>query len=488
MKLLLLLSEFFLFERIGVLYAMTPLVQNSHDVLIKQPQGMPYNKLLEMIEEYDPDVIGYSVASGEHNYFMSLNARLKKDVDFVSFFGGPHPTFFPEMIHEPGVDAINVGEGEESCLEFMNALAEGGDLTNIPNIWFKTPDGQVHENRPRPLIMDLDTLPFPDRSLLYDCDVKLGKFYMKSFFASRGCPRRCSFCYNHMVKDLYPGQGGKLRYRSPRNFVDEILQVKKEYPLGFVAIGDDNFLFKPKAWIEEFAEIYTREVGLPYSCSVSAHFVRPDLMQILKDSGCYTVNVAFECADDFVNNKILSKGVTRKQFTDAIKMVKSYGIVAKAMNIVGLPVEDPIKVDLETLDVNIECRPDAVNATLLAPFPKLQVTEYCRENGYLPDDDSIYEEFKTNILDKAQLDYGDETINRKLERLQKLFPLVVEFPWLRPFVDKLIDLPIYTPVKYLNILFYAYVTHIRIVKNVSFMSFADLAVSFFKYLVFREKY
>ncbi len=487
MKFLLLLSEFFLFERIGVLYAVTPLKRHGHDVLALQPQNMAYADLVRRIEAYSPDLVGYSVSTGEHNFFVELNRRLKQDLRFNAIFGGPHPTFFPEMIHEDGVDAICVGEGESALLDYLEALGGRGDPTAVAGVHVKR-EGAVFANAPRPLVMNLDDLPFPDRTILYDCDPKLKNFYMKTFYAARGCPRRCTFCYNHLVKELYPREGGKLRYRSPANFVEEIAQVKQRYTLHFVVMGDDNFAFKPKHWLQDFTDLYVSRINLPFACNVSANFAKPEIMSLLKDAGCHTVNTAFECADEFVNNSVLKKGVTRQRFQEAVRLAKEYGFVSKTMNIVGLPTRDPITVDLSTLDANIACRPDAVNATLLAPFPKLKITSYCKEHGFLPVDDTIYATFKTSNLDRAFLDYGDERINRQLERLQKLFPLIVRAPMLRPFARLLIKAPLTPLYKYLGILRFAWETHVTTVRGVPLRSYASLAAMFFKYLLYREKY
>ena len=411
MRILFLISEFFYYERLGFLYAATPVKANGHLVKVLQPQSLFFNELSEKISKYNPDIIGYTVSTGEHNYFLKLNRKLKQKHNFFSIFGGPHPTFFKEMVHEDGVDAVCIGEAEDALLEFITKFESKGNFWYVDNFWIKK-DGVIIKNPPRDLIMDLDRIPFPDRSIIYDCDAKVRDFYSKTFFASRGCPRECTFCYNHLYKEIYPVGALKIRLRSVNNLIDEILEVKEKYPLKFVTFGDDNFLFKPKQWIEDFGNLYPQKVNLPYQVSVSANFINRSNLSILKKSNCYSANIAMECGDEEINNKLLKKCVSKKQFIKAVTLMKEYGIIVRSLNIVSLPVKDPIAVDLLTLDLNIQCKPDAAIATPLTPFPKLEITKYCIENGYLKNTVSS-NQLKSNTNDSSILDYGNKNINLK---------------------------------------------------------------------------
>ena len=81
-----------------------------------------------------PDVVGYTVYTGMHDYYLELNRQIKAEMPVFSIFGGPHPTFFPEMINEPGVDAICIGEGEYATVDLLNALQSGGDIRHYPEL------------------------------------------------------------------------------------------------------------------------------------------------------------------------------------------------------------------------------------------------------------------------------------------------------------------------------------------------------------------
>ena len=131
MRILFLISEFFYYERLGFLYAATPVKANGHLVKVLQPQSLFFNELSEKISKYNPDMIGYTVSTGEHNFFLKLNRKLKQKHNFFSIFGGPHPTFFKEMIHEDGVDAVCIGEAEDALLEFITKFESKEDFCQI---------------------------------------------------------------------------------------------------------------------------------------------------------------------------------------------------------------------------------------------------------------------------------------------------------------------------------------------------------------------
>ena len=123
-----------------------------------------------------------------------------------SVFGGPHPTFFPDMIEEPGVDGICIGEGEGPIADLANTLNGNGHRPrprpDIPNWWFKL-DGEIVRNPVRPLIHDLGSLPHSDRHLVYDKHDASRRTPIKHFMASRGCPYACTYCFNHAYYQIY---------------------------------------------------------------------------------------------------------------------------------------------------------------------------------------------------------------------------------------------------------------------------------------------
>ncbi len=144
---------------------------------------------IEKVRAFRPDAIALSVLSGSHLGYMNIARAMKQRLDVPIIWGGPHPTFFPEIIEEDFADAVCLGEGEEAALAFANAFDElGGELpTDIPNFWVKR-DGEIHRNSVRPRNRHLDDLPYPARDLYYDQFPMLMNHGIKHFMAHRGCP------------------------------------------------------------------------------------------------------------------------------------------------------------------------------------------------------------------------------------------------------------------------------------------------------------
>ena len=123
---------------------------------------------LKAIKSEKPDIIAFSIMTGMHLWAIATAQELKKKVpDIKIIFGGVHPTYFPEIIEQPGVDIICRGEGELAILELMNALDSGSEILDIADLWVKE-EGKIIKNDVRNLIGDLDEIPFMDRELYYE--------------------------------------------------------------------------------------------------------------------------------------------------------------------------------------------------------------------------------------------------------------------------------------------------------------------------------
>jgi anaerobic magnesium-protoporphyrin IX monomethyl ester cyclase len=173
------------YEPQGIMHLSSVLKAAGHEVdLVVATHQDP----VQVAREFQPDVAAYSVITGSQRYYLDVNRRIKREVDGVfSVFGGPHPTFFPEMVEEEGVDGICRGEGEEALLELVGALASGGPeaVLSVDNWSFqRNGDGGnagIITNPVRPYVADLDSLPFPDRALVYERDPISARSKIKHF-------------------------------------------------------------------------------------------------------------------------------------------------------------------------------------------------------------------------------------------------------------------------------------------------------------------
>jgi radical SAM superfamily enzyme YgiQ (UPF0313 family) len=414
----------FLLEPLGIMYATSSIKEKEHEVDLV----LTSEDLEKKVQEYVPDYVGYSIMTGDQNFYDDINKELKKKFNFFSVAGGPHPTFFPEMLSISSFDAICIGEGEK----VIQQLLENPHSTRIPNFWFKK-DGEIIKNSVQPLIEDLDEILFPDREIVFKYP-HINNGPIKHFITSRGCPYNCSFCFNESYSKLYEEKGKRVRFRSVDNLLEEIEQVISSSPTKVICLQDDTFILKPD-WIKEFSMKYKERINLPFYCHVRPNLVKEEIVRDLKYAGCYGVNIGIESGNDNVKKNILNRNISNEQIYNAVTLLKQSGIKVMAHNILGLPFTS-LKNDLETLELNIRCQPDYAWAAIFQPYPKTKLGERCVEEGiYKGDFSDINNFFDTSLLN---IENKNEIAN-----LQKLFAIAVKYPnlYYSGKLQRLIEVP-----------------------------------------------
>jgi radical SAM superfamily enzyme YgiQ (UPF0313 family) len=346
------------------------------------------------------------------------------------------------MIEHEGVDGLCIGEGEYATLDLMNALHRnggGGGLTrlDIPNWWLRV-DGDVVHNPLRPLLSgaELDDLPLADRELLYSAHLHSRRTRIKPFITGRGCPYDCAFCFNKAYSDLYGGGGRRFRRRSVESVIGELKQVTSRHDVRFVQFLDDTFILQDK-WLHAFMARYRAEIGLPFWCQVRANLVTEEKAALLRQAGCVSVSFGIEAGHDRLRNAILNRNMSREQILGAAETLHRHGIAIMTNNMLGLPTGS-LETGMETLDLNIQCRPAYANVFLFQPYPKTALGEWAYKEGWMS---GSFDELSGFVSRDTVIRFDREGEKRQVENLQKLFAIGVEFPWLLPVIRRLIRLP-----------------------------------------------
>lgn len=419
------------YEHIGSMYLVAILKKNGH-ICNTFIQGQDGDMVKKAIKE-NPDLIAFSCTTGSHKWACKIAKQIKVNSDIKVIMGGPHPTFFPEVINEPGIDIICRGEGEYAFLELANALREGKNITKIKNIWVKK-DGKIYKNELRPLNQNLDNLPFPDRSLYYGKYSFLKTNPRKTFITTRGCPFGCSFCHNPSLKKLYHRKGKYVRRRSPEKVIKEILEVKATYPMKIVHFSDDHFVLDHK-WVKKFLNLYREKVNLPFGCSVRPGSVDDEIVKKLSLAGCERTHFSIETGNERIRNQVLKKGITDEQIIYTARLMKKYKIKFKGYNMIGIPGET-LEDAFSTIRFNRMIGTDYPVCTILQPYPKTEIFYRMQREDYMEDfsspDDFTQSYFRLNQKVKVQ---------REIINLHKFFFFAVKFPWLEPMIKRLIKLP-----------------------------------------------
>jgi len=423
-------------EYLGIMSLSSILKRAGHNIDIVEAR---YDRIKRKLEKNNFTILAYSAHVVNISYYLNLNRKIKEEFNVFSVFGGPLPTLSPEIINKPGVDGVCIGEGEYALLGLVNNLAEGKSITNIANWWIKK-EGQIFRSSSGPLIKDLDTLPFVDRTLFHIT-------YEMFILTSRGCPYRCSYC----------SERNEFRRRSVDNVIEELREVKSSTHARFLRFVDSTFNIS-LPWLREFSEKYKKEIGLPFCCNVRADLVTPESIKCLKEAGCFFVSMGIETANDYLRNEVLKKDLTKEQIISAIEIIKRYKLRLLTYNMLCIPFSS-LEDDLETLRLNIQCRPDYATASLF--FIHKHTDIYNSLVKY-----SRFKHLETTLRG------GDFHINlelqdcahklRNIKNLRKLFCLAVEFPFLLPLISFLKKLPLFWFYSFLDLLWEGYCYYFRL--------------------------
>jgi len=422
---------------LGILYLSSSLRAQGHRVHITPAR---LERATKAIRRHRPKIVAFSSSTGDIGEYLELNRSLKREHDFMSVFGGPHPTHFPDIISVDGVDAVCRGEGEEALCDLAERLESGRSCLDTRNFWFRR-DGRIHRNPVRPLIRDLDSLPLPDRDLWFSLFPQVGQSPRKQFMAVRGCPYRCTYCFNHKFNDLYENRD-IIRRKSVDGVVDEILDVVGKYPTQQIQFVDDTFNLD-RDWLEELCSKYAAKVKLPFFCNLRTNLVEEDTIKLLARAGCRVVAFGIESGNEHIRETVLKRQTTTQSFIRTADLLHKYNIRFLTFNMIGIPGETLDNMQ-ETIDLNRRCRPDYAYISIFQPYPTTDHTdEILTQRGDRPGDALDRPEIFPDSLHASSMLPGK--IRKDVKKLHRLFALLVDFPELDILGKMLMKLP-YSPV------------------------------------------
>ena len=230
---------------LGLLYIGTVLQNAGHEVKVidNGRVQLPVESVVERVKRENPGVVGVSVLTPTFKQGVKIAGAIKAEMPDVKIaFGNYHATFTHDRIltKYPFADHVVLGEGEFSFLELVDALEKNEGPEGIPGVAYRRDGGAVNTPERR-LILNLDELPIPDRSLLeheYHSEImgawgSGGRF--TTVLTSRGCPYTCRYCACAAFSSH------RVRFRSPEAVVAELERLCSE---GYEEVGfvDDNLL------------------------------------------------------------------------------------------------------------------------------------------------------------------------------------------------------------------------------------------------------
>ncbi len=382
---------------------------------------------LRRIVELKPDVIAYSASTGEAKHYLRLNRLIKERFpDIFTIMGGPHSTFFPDVIDDDGLDAICVGEGEEAFVDLLKAMTAKKSLDDVPNIVTRKNKDKFTV---RHLVQDLDSLPFPDYALLYN-NTPMGRYPLKNFIVSRGCAYNCTYCFNAAWHEIYRGRGEFVRRHSVDYVIDDIKLVSQKWPLSNIKFYDDIFIYRADDWLEEFARKYKKYINLPFFILTRADLLTEDIVRLLKYAGCRTISMSIESGNPDIRNSMLKRGMSDEQIISAHRLCEKYGIYTFTNCIVGLP-GTTMGNDIESIDLSIKAKASWAEFLIFHPYPGTELGQQAINMGlYKPD----YEKMHTSYMYRSPLSCFSEAQKNAQMNLSVLGAVAVVLPRLRNLI------------------------------------------------------
>lgn len=284
----------------------------------------------------DSDIIGISSMAYSSNKAMQI-ATFLKDLDALSIWGGVFPTIYPDICLKY-VDIVCIGEGEEAISELVHKIVRGEDFKNTMNFSFNNRNGIIR-NPVRPLIQDLDSVPFPDYDLSTQYILENNKFILMeerhflrsnrrfggfTVFNMRGCPYSCTYCINNALKELYPDQK-VIRKNSIQYVIEQMKEIKKRFPsVERIRIDDDSFFVRSPEEIRAFAGLYKKEVNLPFECNTDPLTISEEKMELLVNSGLKHIVMGVQSGSARISGEIFARPFTREVCLKAAKIINGY--------------------------------------------------------------------------------------------------------------------------------------------------------------------
>ena len=261
-----------------------------------------------------------------------------KGLNVPVMIGGIHATLNPEICLQYA-DIVCVGEGEGAIVELADRMENNQAFYDVRNFHFRKEDGQIVKNPVRPLIQDLDSLPFIDYATQNDFVIsesklsKLTKLDLNTdhpsvehrssvfIYPTRGCPHRCIYCINRKLHELYDELPGKfVRKRSNDSIVAELALLKSSNPkLSYVYIMDDDFLVRSHSEIEDFANKYKARVGLPFFAYCTPLSVNSQKLESLIEAGLQTISMGIQSGSDATELEIYKRDMLQDRVLQAAK-------------------------------------------------------------------------------------------------------------------------------------------------------------------------
>ncbi len=379
-------SQINYWQPLGTLYVAASLLEAGYEVRFLNGAFMTHTEIIDEVSVYRPEFAGiYSTTFGWKKALQTASDIKALNSEIFVAVGGPYPIAMQERCLNDSldIDAVVTGEGEITVVEILQRLSEGRGLDGVEGVAYRE-GGKIMKNPPRPLITDLDSLPFPARELLGNTDdyIPPPATYRRRPVAvvitARGCNRRCIFCFQ-----IDKGRKSGIRFRSIENVMEEIEACLRQ---GYKEIKfiDDTLAADYDRAMSLAQEIKKRGLDFTWFASACVNQVDKPLLRAFKEAGCWAILLGAESGVQ-KNLNTIRKGITLEQTKRAVRAAKEAGLTVYTPFIFGIPGET-FEEGLKTIEFACKLDPDIANFHALTPFPGTELYDDIDKYGRMSDE------------------------------------------------------------------------------------------------------
>ncbi|MFA4955708.1 MAG: radical SAM protein [Candidatus Methanoperedens sp.] len=412
---------------LGLLYVAQPLIEDGHrveffDIALEKPTREEVIARIEL-ENFDLMIIGGIITT--YSYIKWLTNEVKKIYPDIPILGGGFvATPIPHIIFKnTGIDVVCNGEGDVTVREYVSALENNRDISNVAGLFIKSGTSFIKTSE-RPLVKNLDEISPPiDAYKLLDIeryitesgkarqptlessglwDSCLGECRFFAVLSGRGCVGNCTFCYR-MLKGL--------RKHSIPYVIKHIKYLVETYKINLFDFEDELFIGNKK-WTDEFCDaLEESKMDVRFRISSRADMITEDMLKKLRSVGCIYITVGFESGSQKMLDS-MKKHIRVEHNYNAYKLLEKYNMTAMGVaTILGMPGETHESI-METLKFIQDCKIESAANYYATPYPNSEIYQYAIKEGLVRDEEKYLEwisnsdaaEFKINLTQLSDSD------------------------------------------------------------------------------------